>query len=423
MQVTLQTWSGPSLNVLEGSVMKDDPKLDDRQLVEELEKLRRKELQHRILLETIPDIVYQIDPQGHFTYLNESILELGYRREELLGEHFSRIIHPDEVKLVSREYVLPALSGKKTGDASSPKLFDERRTGPRKTRNLEIRLIPKPDRVDPTGIERVFLVFSHGEVAAAGQYDSKGDESSDNFLGTVGIVRDITERKLAEQNLKLYQEQLRSLASRLSLSEEQERRRVATELHDNIGQILATVKIKLGSFSNRDLSPDTTQYVQDVLALCDRAISEMRTLTFEISPPVLYVLGFEPAVEWFLDRQRERYGFEFDLHNDGRSKPMEEDVRVLLFQAVRELLQNVPRQKPTSRSRVAIRRQDDKILVEVELDWSGFDPAMLGPDADGAEGFRLFSIRERLGYLGGDLQVNSLSDNRVCMILQAPLKT
>jgi putative nucleotidyltransferase with HDIG domain/PAS domain S-box-containing protein len=152
------------------------------------------------VVKTLPDIVYRIDPEGMFLFVNNSVRSLGYEPEELIGEHFSKIVHPDDVKLFARNFVLPAYSGKKTGDEDAPKLFDERRTGDRKTTDLEIRLLlkKKADGMD----ERIGTVIAFGDVSSTGHYDKEVEDTDKKFLGTLGIIRDITERKKSEELLK-----------------------------------------------------------------------------------------------------------------------------------------------------------------------------------------------------------------------------
>jgi len=152
------------------------------------------------IIKALPDIVYRIDPEGNFTFINDSVRSLGYEPEELIGEHFSKIVHPDDVKLFARNFVLPRYRGKVTGDDNAPKLFDERRTGPRKTKDLEIRLLLKKKKKNMD--ERIGTVIAFGDVSSIGHYDREIDQVDKQFLGTLGIIRDITERKRAEELLR-----------------------------------------------------------------------------------------------------------------------------------------------------------------------------------------------------------------------------
>lgn len=151
------------------------------------------------IIKALPDIVYRIDPEGNFTFVNDSVRNLGYEPEELIGEHFSKIVHPDDVKLFARNFVLPKYRGKVTGDDNAPKLFDERRTGIRKTKDLEIRLMLKKKKKNMD--ERIGTVIAFGDVSSTGHYDREIEEEDKQFLGTLGIIRDITERKTAEELL------------------------------------------------------------------------------------------------------------------------------------------------------------------------------------------------------------------------------
>ena len=152
------------------------------------------------VVKTLPDIVYRIDPDGVFLFVNDSVRALGYEPEELIGQHFSKIIHPDDVRLFARNFVLPAYTGKKTGDGAAPKLFDERRTGKRKTTDLEIRLLLKEKSSDAD--QMIGTVIAFGDVSSTGHYDKGVADEAKKFLGTLGIIRDITERKKSEELLK-----------------------------------------------------------------------------------------------------------------------------------------------------------------------------------------------------------------------------
>jgi len=157
--------------------------------------LQMTEHQYLNLLQAIPDIVYSLDGQGCFIYLNDAVRSLGFEPAKLIGKHFSEIIHPSDVPKVSRSLVLARLSGTVTGATAAPKLFDERRSGERMTKNLEIRLRFSEESES----YRYATVNAYGEVSSVGwllpEYENKA-------IGTVGIIRDITMRKSHEQDLE-----------------------------------------------------------------------------------------------------------------------------------------------------------------------------------------------------------------------------
>jgi len=103
-------------------------------------ELQLKEQQYLDLVQALPDVVYSVDENGYFTFVNDAVRELGYEPVELIGKHFSTLLEPEEVPRVSRSIVLKQYVGKTTGPAHAPKLFDERRRGPRKTMGLEVKL-------------------------------------------------------------------------------------------------------------------------------------------------------------------------------------------------------------------------------------------------------------------------------------------
>ncbi len=148
------------------------------------------------LLQAIPDIVYMLDAEGRFVYINDAIRNLGYEPSELIGKHFSQIIHPDDLPRVSREEVLGRLQGVATGDENAPKLFDERRSGQRMTRNLELRL--RRGEFGRRLPSRLGHLLRRGELRGLRFAGVRGAGQ-----GTVGIIRDMTVRKEHELALEV----------------------------------------------------------------------------------------------------------------------------------------------------------------------------------------------------------------------------
>ena len=246
-------------------------------------------------------------------------------------------------------------------------------------------------------------------------FDDKG-----NLIRSVHVIRDITERKRIEEKLQAYQEQLRSLASQLSLVEERERRRIAIDLHDHIGQTLALCKIKLGAL--RESTPtNLIESLDEIRDLTEQIIRYTRSLTFELSPPILYDLGFEAAVEWLGEKIIKQHGIQFCFEDDKQSKPLDDEARILLFQAVRELLINIVKHAQAHNAKVSIRRDNDNIRINIEDDGVGFDTSKI--DSSLRTGcFGIFSIRERLKHLGGLFEIESEPGRRTRVTIVAPLK-
>lgn len=171
--------------------------LNNRESVERHNlNLKMTEERYRELVEAIPDVVYSLDAEGRFVYLNDSIRSLGWNPIDLIGKHFSELLEPGDVEQVSRDHVLKEFAGKETGPDDAPKLFDERRTGERRTRDLEVRLRRK---LEGSIEEMVYgSIISYGEVNAVG-FSPFGNELGEP--GSVGIIRDITERKEANRLL------------------------------------------------------------------------------------------------------------------------------------------------------------------------------------------------------------------------------
>lgn len=177
-------------------------------LEHKLGELAVSEERFRSLVATIPDIVYRIDIDGRFTYVNDAIEKLGYLPKVLHGQHFTSIISSGYHQQICRDKVLSGV--RKARQDSTVKLFDERRTGKRKTTGLEVELLSRNcsasngDSVSGSGLDTVMA-----EVNSAGLY-SNGSGKGKTFIGTVGVIRDITTRKQLEQNLFKAKEELES---------------------------------------------------------------------------------------------------------------------------------------------------------------------------------------------------------------------
>lgn len=236
-----------------------------------------------------------------------------------------------------------------------------------------------------------------------------------------GTIEDISEQKKAEEKIQSYQKQLRSLASDLSLAEEKERRRIATMLHDHIGQILAVSKIKLGALLQSTPSDGFLEQLKEVREHVEQAIKYTRSLTFELSPPILYDLGLEAALEWLTEQIKEQQGINCTFETDSNPKPVSDEIRIVLFSATRELLVNIVKHAQAHIAKVTIRRINENIVVHVADDGAGFTVSKMNFYLDENKGFGLFSIRERLRHLSGQMDIRSARGKGTRVTLTAPI--
>jgi PAS domain S-box-containing protein len=234
------------------------------------------------------------------------------------------------------------------------------------------------------------------------------------------LVTDLTEQKRAQRDLEEHQRSLRSLVAELALAEERERRTLATAVHDSVGQSLAFTRLKLSMARSHVKNEPLSQDLEEVDGLLQQAIQETRSLTIDLSPPVLYRLGFEAAVTWLAEDMQRKHGFNVHVHHDEHPKPLSEDIRVILFQAVREILTNAAKHAEATDVDIAVRADDRKIKVQITDNGKGFDPKAVRVASDSTS-FGLFNIQERLTHVAGDLQISSKIGEGSRFVLTAPL--
>ena len=262
----------------------------------------------------------------------------------------------------------------------------------------------------PDGTERIV----HGRANVT--YDD-----NQNPIRMMGTVQDITAQKQAEEKILDDQKQLRSLTAELLLSEERERRKIATDLHDSVGQILAFSDRELGTLQK--LAPqELMKSVEEIRHHIKQAVKQTRTLTFDLSPPVLYDIGFEAAVEELAEQFSKERKIECNFESRDRHKPLADPVKILLYRFIRELLTNVAKHSKAKLVRITSFGVNDDIQITVEDDGRGFNISKLESKPGNSKGFGLFSIRERLAHIGGQLDIQSGNGNGTKITLLAPLK-
>jgi PAS domain S-box-containing protein len=236
-------------------------------------------------------------------------------------------------------------------------------------------------------------------------------------------LKDVTERVRAERRILDDQQQLRALTAELLMVEEGERRKIASELHDSVGQILAFLKIELGDMQRSKLPKESVSTIRHLREQVERAIEQTRSLTFEMSPPELYTLGLGPALEELAQRFSEERGLACSVDVHDGSYPLSDQVKILLYRAVRELLINAAKHARAQSVQIKMNKAAGNIEIVVEDNGVGFDASRLDRTRRViTPGFGLFSIRERLGQMGGKLEINSEKGRGTKITLSAPLE-
>ncbi len=231
------------------------------------------------------------------------------------------------------------------------------------------------------------------------------------------------ERKRADERFLEYQEQLKSLVLELSLTDEHERHRISSELHDRISQSLSASKLKLEMLRQSVAGRELRKALDEICGSLGGMITDTTLLASDLSYPVLYELGFEIAVAGLLSEEIEKkHGIETEFRDDGQIKPLDDDVRLLMFHNVQELLNNIAKHSQATKVRVSIDRLGSQIRVTIEDDGVGFDPAEPMSQAVARSKFGLFGIRTKLAHLGGHIEIESAPGCGCKVTIMAPMK-
>jgi CheY-like chemotaxis protein len=231
----------------------------------------------------------------------------------------------------------------------------------------------------------------------------------------------VTERT---RDLVASNHRLQALASELTLAEQRERKRLASELHDYLAQILALGRIKMSQLRQKvtDQPPEVPQLVAEVDNLLEKAGEYTRSLMAKLNPPVLDELGLPSALTW-LAKQMPLHGLLVEVRLSQERVPLPDDQAVLLFQSVRELLINVAKHAGIDRAVVSLTvDEDEQLRIEVHDEGRGFDPVAMEAKSENGH-FGLFSVRERMQAMGGRLDVRSRPNEGTTIIMTLPLAT
>jgi signal transduction histidine kinase len=233
-------------------------------------------------------------------------------------------------------------------------------------------------------------------------------DESDQVVSVVSIEEDITDRKRTEDEILRHREPLKVLTARMAPAEEQERGRIARDLHDQVGQTLALARLEMMTLGRRIEDRDLKGKLAEISETLLQVTRDTRNLIQNLSSPTLNALGLSAAIGEFLeDEVGKRHSLRTQFQATGSIGRIGEDIEQLLFRSVRELLLNVV--KPARANEVAVRltQVEDRIEISIRDDGCGFEPNAEPPRPDRKAGYGLFSVRERMIDLEGELGLES----------------
>ena len=226
-------------------------------------------------------------------------------------------------------------------------------------------------------------------------------DASGNFTQVGLIAVDVTARRNAE-------EALRKLSGRLLGIQDQERRRIARELHDSLGQYLAGLKIAIEMLSASPQPARNAALLAECSDILDKSIAETRTLSHLLHPPLLDEAGFASAASWFVNGFSERSGIPVSLDLPPDLPRLSEAIEIALFRVLQESLTNVHRHSHTASAEIKVEADAEEISIEIRDHGRGMPPQVLAQVEDGAKlGVGLAGMRERVRELGGEFSVTS----------------
>jgi len=220
-----------------------------------------------------------------------------------------------------------------------------------------------------------------------------------------GAMTDISQQKKTEQRLRSAQKNLRAMAMEIVLADERSRQQFATDLHDTVVQTMGAAKLR-SQLIQYKIPQDVMHLYSEMQDYISQSITQARLIMTEMSPPVLYELGFIPALEWLTEQIGSQHNISIEFQ-EKNIPPLVHEIQVLLFQCTRELLMNIVKHAKTKAAAVKLSLNGSKLKIEVKDYGKGFDSRKIFRTDVSGGGFGLFSIRERLKHFGGELLIRS----------------
>ncbi len=349
--------------------------------------LRQSEERYRTLVETMNDGLGVQDERGIWTYVNDRFCEmLGYTREEMIGRSLT-----DFLSEIDRTVYKEQVARRRRGEIDS----------------YELSWLSKDGQAVITLVSPKAIFDEHAQ-----------------FKGSFAVITGITERKQAEEALRESEKQLRSLSSQLLTAQETERKRISRELHDELGQSLAVMKLRL-NFIEKNLLKDQTKLSQECengIRYIDQIIENVRRLSRDLSPTILEDFGLSAALRWLVNNFAKSYNRRVVLDMIDIDSLLSRNSHVVIYRTVQEALTNIGKHSQAKNVSISIREEDGSVLFSIEDDGIGFDEDEMGPTSPEERGLGLATMKGRVQMVGGVLTMWSQKGKGTRITLGIPIE-
>jgi len=374
--------------------------ISDRKAMEKA--LRDSEERYRRFIATANEGIGISNSSYIITYVNRCLATmLGYDENELIGRHVSSLLPPDELCSFST-----TMSERHQGLSGQRECRHRRKDGS----VIWLLTSSTPILDDAGAFQGCFAMFTD-------LTDLKNAEI------VLQRTNEELEARVAERTSALARanDQILKISFELVRAQEQERSRIAAELHDQVGQTLLLAKMKLDMLASKTGSPVESNYIENVVTLLESTIHDIRTLTFSMRPPLLETAGLEAALEWLCTSIENDYNLQIEFCRICRPLSLAGEQRYSLFQAVRELLLNVAKHAGVDSAKLSLYSEDSSLIVRVSDEGTGFAGKGKSPLSESNGGFGLFNVQQRIELLGGSIAIATSPGKGTAVTLTVPL--
>lgn len=396
-----------------------------RKLTGSVVALQESKERYRVVVEDQTEVICRLQADGTIVFANEVYCRFfGKSRQELLGNRWQPLAFPDDISMIEERL------GEMT--PANPVVIIENRVYSGSGQVHWMQFINRGlfdgegGLIEIQSVGRDITERRQAEDALADARDELENQVQERTVSLTmanqQLHLEIEGRKRIEQDILDHQRRLQAMTRELALAEERERDRIARELHDQAGQRLILGKMKLDSLASRLPSGQFACDAEEVGVLLDQSIQDIRSLTFQLRPPILANAGLEAAVQWLGEEFRKDFGLQIEFDDDDKPKPMKYEVRSTVFQVMRELLLNIAKHAGAKRVKVGMKRERDSLVINVDDDGVGFDASEVSKREPKEGGFGLFSITQRIEYLGGCLSIETSPGKGTHAAIMVPLE-